>query len=117
MLVGDVVGEDAAVGATIEGEADRGVLLLAGRVPDLQSELLVANCHGLRLEVGADSGLRRTGVVIRELVNEGSLAHVDVSEEDDLGKELLLGAFNHFQQFQVVCVRCCSTSCCDTINF
>ena len=57
-LVGDVVGERAAVSSSVEGIAERLELFLTGRVPDLQRHHGVVNENLLLAEVGANGRLR-----------------------------------------------------------
>lgn len=92
LVVADIVSEDAAVGATVEGEADRRVLLLARSVPNLQVNLIAINGHLLGLKVGADCGLGWADATrtFSELFDECGLADVHVAEKDHLCQELLL---------------------------
>jgi len=91
LLVADIEGQDAAVGATVKGEADGDVLLLAGSVPDLHGEVRVLHLELLLLEISADRGACVARVASAELVNQGGLANIDIAEEDDLGDGLLHG--------------------------
>ena len=56
-FLGDVVDKHAAVGAAIKSIAQRMVLLLTRRVPDLHRDYHIVDQHLLLLEVCADCGL------------------------------------------------------------
>lgn len=91
-VVAYIVCENTAVGATVEGEAYRRVLLLTGGVPNLQVNFTAVNRQLLGLKVGADCGLGGTDTArtLGELFDESGLADVHVAEKDHLCQELLL---------------------------
>ena len=78
LFLGDVVNEDAGVGAAVEGRADGLELFLAGGVPDLEDNLFVIEGDFVWEEVGADGD----PVLVREFAfhvanDEGGFADAD----------------------------------------
>ncbi len=86
---GDVVDEDAAIGAPVEGDAERLETLLAGRVPNLHRDQTIVDQNLLGEEIRADRRL----VLIRKLpvhvlIHQRRLPHARIAEDDDLEEDL-----------------------------
>ena len=95
-LVGHVEGENATVAATVEGKANRDVLLLTSCIPDLHIQVHVVDRDLLLLEVSTDCGAC-AATTSRELVDQSGLSYSHVSEEHDLRQGLLFGVrLDHF---------------------
>ena len=78
-LVGKVEDEEAAVGTSVESEADGSVLLLASSIPHLEGNLLSVHGDRLGLEIGTDGGTGSLSLARVELVDKGSLTYSDIS--------------------------------------
>lgn len=84
-MVGDVIDHNGYVGALVVDGGEGVVLLLAGRVPYLESYFVVVYRDGLLGETGPDGGLD-VGVEVApdEAVDETRLAHSRVPQHHHL---------------------------------
>lgn len=87
------VRDDHAMCSTVVAACDGAEALLAGRVPQLQPDVLVSDAHAAYLEVDAD----RADVVLGELVvckaqQQARLAHTTVANEQQLEEMVVVEA-------------------------
>jgi hypothetical protein len=81
----DGIGEHDAHGSPVVSLRDGLEFLLAGSVPDLKADLILADGDGLDLEVDADGGeVRGHEVVLAELEEHVGLAHTAVADHQQL---------------------------------
>lgn len=91
LLVGDVVHDDDAVGASVVAAGDGAETLLASSVPNLELDLDSADGNGPDLEVDTDR--RDEGVgedVVRETEQKAALSDATISDDQQLEKEVVL---------------------------
>jgi hypothetical protein len=94
LLVRDVVDDDDAVRAAVVGGGDGAEALLAGRVPDLELDLLAVELEVADLEVDADGGDVRVSVrVVGEAEKKARLADAGIADEKKLEKVIVLSHF------------------------
>lgn len=90
LFVSDVVGEDAAVGSSVEGVAQGLELLLPRCIPNLQSHQLIVYHHFLLRKICSNSWLRIPCYSsVQELLQECSLSNSRITENYDLKETLL----------------------------
>lgn len=80
-------GQQAAVGAAVEGRSQTAESLLAGRIPDLQRDGAPVDLQVFIEELYAD-GVEEMGVKLvgDVAVHEGALAHAAVAQKNDFKK-------------------------------
>lgn len=81
----DVIYQYAAVGTTIEGDAEGLEAFLSRCVPELEGHNAVVDCDFLGEEVSADGGFVRSGELLVDiLIHQTRLADPTVTKDNDL---------------------------------
>lgn len=89
LVLGDVVDEEGADGATVVGAGDGAVALLAGGIPDLRLDGLVVDLDAASGEFDADGGLAvEVEFVAGETREKVLFTNARVSNKDHLEEEL-----------------------------
>lgn len=98
--VGDVKHKDAAIGASVEGDAQGLKALLTGSVPDLHCDYAVIDDDLFRDKVSADCGFVLVGEALGHvLVHQGRLSNAAIAQNNHLQQAL---AARHLEVFSVL---------------